>query len=143
LLGLVWLEKKEIEPELISVWFNMNLRVHLVMGIAVLLCGIGLLLMREWGRRGMVLHALLSGLWALSFALISATWATATWDEGWERASDGGAVNTLGVAISLIGGGALVWLMLSTAVVWILTQGHTREAMNRFDRGIGKRSMDS
>jgi hypothetical protein len=143
LLGLAWLDRETIEPELISQWFSMNLRVHLVLGIWVVLFGLGVLLMREWGRRGMMLHALLNGLWAIGFSLICATWVAATWEEGWEQADEGGAVNSLGVAASVIGVGALFWLVLCVAVLWILNQASTREAMNRFDRGFGGRPASS
>jgi len=139
LLGLAWLDREKIEPELISQWFGMSLRVHLVLGSALILFGIGVLLMREWGRRGMVLHALLNGFWALGFFMVSATWTAATWDDGWEQADDGGAVNSLGVAVSVIGAGSLFWLMLCASVIWILNQSSTREAMGRFDRGFGSR----
>ena len=128
---------EESQSLVVYTWLDLNLGAHLLLGVALVLSALGLLLMREWGRRGMVLHALLSGFWALGFALVSTTWVVATWDEGWEQADEGGAVNTGGLAAFWIDAGALIWLALVITVLWILSRPHTREILNRYDRGLG------
>jgi len=119
-------------------WMELNCEVHLLLGGALILSGIGLAMMREWGRRGMVLHALLSAFWSTGFALVSTTWVVATWDTAWEPSDDGGVVNMGGLAAFGIGVAALLWLLLSLAVLWILSRPRTRDALRLHDRGLSE-----
>ena len=125
-------------PDVRGEWLSLNLKVHLLFGTIVFVSGIGLLLMREWGRRGLILHALMSSLWAIMFALVSTTWVVATWESSWNEADGGGAVNTGGVGAFVICSAALLWLIVAAVVVWILSRPQTRVALNLHDRGLAE-----
>ena len=135
-VGRAWIAKVNPQPEVIGTWVNLNLKIHLLMGFILFGSAIGMLLMKEWGRRGMVLHAIMGSFWALGFALVSGTWAMATWDSGWEQSEDGTVVNMGGVSAFWIAIGAVCWITVSIAVWWILTRPRTREAFHFHDRGL-------
>ena len=135
-VGRAWIAKVNPQPEVIGTWVNLNLKIHLLMGFILFGSAIGMLLMKEWGRRGMVLHAIMGSFWALGFALVSGTWAMATWDSGWEQSEDGTVVNMGGGSAFWIAIGAVCWITVSIAVWWILTRPRTREAFHFHDRGL-------
>ena len=142
-VGRAWIAKVNPQPEVIGTWVNLNLKVHLLMGVILFGSAIGILLMKEWGRRGMVVHAIMGSFWALGFALVSGTWAMATWDSGWEQSDDGTVVNMGGVSAFWIAIGAICWIAGSISVWWVLNRPRTREAFHFHGRGLSSAGTSS
>ena len=124
------------DTALIDTWLSLNSAIHILLGAIVFGSGIGLLQMRDWGRRGLVLYSLVSSLWVLVFALISTTWIVLMWNSGWDETAMGEAVNWAGVCLFFVWCGALAWLVCAGVLTWSLKRSKIAQILNRFDRGL-------